>query len=325
MLNKQSTQLLNQLELHVYTANPEIVHYCKDGFPGWLLTLLAKYPSASKLSRAKIKSLAKIPYITKDRATQLIENAKKSVAAEADMITDQLITATVNQILQIKKTIKSQTQIMARNCALPEVELLKTFNGISDYSAIGLILQIQSVERFASVKKMASFYGLHPVFKTSGDGSTKARMSKKGSKEIRHILFMVAFASIRHNPLISRIYKERLEKGMAKMAAIGYCMHKILRIIYGMLKNNTAFDPAIDQKNTEKIQSTRNKIRKDKNRRIQDYDAKAPVSRRQNIKRKGRNLSQGDPITVNGIAAPSQQKPNKNLSVCKAGGPAHGG
>ena len=29
---------------------------------------------------------------------------------------------------------------------------------------------------------------------------------------------------------------------MKKMAAIGLCMHKILRIIYGMLKNNQAYD-----------------------------------------------------------------------------------
>ncbi len=143
-------------------------------------------------------------------------------------------------------------------------------------------------------------------------------MSKQGRKEARHILFMAALASIRHNPLISRIYKERVEKGMEKMAAIGYCMHKILRIIYGMLKSNTAFDPTIDQKNREK-HTKQKRVSKDKNRRIQDYDAKAPVSRRQSVKRKERNPSQGDGITVNGIEAPFQSEPNWNQHVCKEG------
>ena len=46
-----------------------------------------------------------------------------------------------------------------------EVELLKTFKGIGDYSAIGLMLEIQAVERFATAKKLASFFGLHPIFK----------------------------------------------------------------------------------------------------------------------------------------------------------------
>jgi hypothetical protein len=88
------------------------------------------------------------------------------------------------------------------------------------------------------------------------------------------------------------------------MAAVGYCMHKILRIIYGMLKNNTAFDPAIDDKNRENHVGHQGGS-KDKSRRLQEYDAKAPVSRRQSIKRKERNSSQGDKITVSGIEAPS--------------------
>ena len=50
-------------------------------------------------------------------------------------------------------------------CRVPEVELLKTFKGIGASSAIGLILEIGSVERFASAKKLASFFGLHPVYK----------------------------------------------------------------------------------------------------------------------------------------------------------------
>jgi len=305
MSDKQGTQLLNQLEMLVYTANPEIVHYCKDGVPGWVLSLLERYPTAYRLSKAKTKSVAKIPYVTEERAARLIENAKKSVAAETDMITEQLIKATVREILRIKKTVKEQTKMMAKQCDLPEVGLLKTFNGIGDCSAIGLILQIQSVERFASVKKIASFFGLHPIFRESGDGGIKPRMSKQGCREARHILFMVALAAIRHNPLISRIYKERLEKGMARMAAIGYCMHKILRIIYGMLKNNTAFNPAIDEKNREK-QTKQQGVPKDKSRRVQGYDSKAPVSGRQSVKRKERNSSQGGEITKSGIKAPSQ-------------------
>jgi len=41
---------------------------------------------------------------------------------------------------------------MATECAIPEVDLLKTFAGIEDYSAIGLMLQIQAVERFRQQK-----------------------------------------------------------------------------------------------------------------------------------------------------------------------------
>jgi len=292
MLTKQNTQLLNQLESLVYSANPEILKYCQEETPSWVLKLLKQYPTAAKLAKAKVTSVSRIPYVSAVRAKELIKVAKTSVASAADSITAQLISATVNQILQLKKTIKAQTQIMATECAIPEVDLLKTFTGIGDYSAIGLMLEIQAVERFLTAKKLASFFGIHPVYKTSGDGAAGFRMSKKGRKEPRAILFMVAMSAIGCNPLIRDIYQKHVTNGMKKMAAIGLCMHKILRIIYGMLKNNTPFDPEVDLKNRERVNLNSQQERKDKNRRFQEFDKNAPISRRQKKKREEQRLSQ---------------------------------
>lgn len=305
MLTKQCTQLLNQLEPLMYSANPELLVYCKDSPPEWVLKLLEKHPTAQNLARAKVTSLARIPYISSARAEELVAIAKQSVASTIDKVTQQLIVATVKQILHLKKTIKVQTEIMARECSVSEVELLKTFIGISDHSAIGLMLEIQSVKRFRSVKKLASFFGLHPELKISGDGVAAFRMSKKGRKEPRQILFMVALTGINTNPLIRTVYENHVEKGMEKMAALGLCMHKILRIIYGMLKNNQPFDPEIDLKNRERTSNRKKIHRKDKNRRYQGYDPKAPISRRQHLKRVERKQSHSaDNGTKVGIIAP---------------------
>ena len=292
MLLKQKTQLLNQLESNLYGANPEILGYCKNGVPKWVLSLLGRYPTATKLAKAKRSSLTLIPYVTQSKAKALIQSAKKSVASATDQIAAQIIQATVKQIQQLTKAIESQEKILAENCSLPQVQLLKTFPGISDISAIGLILEIGSVERFAKAKKITSFFGLHPVFKKSGDGTWGFHMSKKGRVVPRQILYMVAMVAIQCNPLIKEIYLKHTEKGMKKKAALGVCMHKICRIIYGMLKHNTAFDPNVDRKNREKSPQGKTKIRKDKRRRYQSFDTKAPISARQNKKRKERKQSQ---------------------------------
>ena len=91
MLTKQSTQLFNQLEPLIYSANPELLAYCKNGVPRWILKLLARYPTASKLSKAKVVSVARIPYISSARAQELVINAKNSVASSTDEIAAQLI------------------------------------------------------------------------------------------------------------------------------------------------------------------------------------------------------------------------------------------
>ena len=148
------------------------------------------------------------------------------------------------------------------------------------------MLEIGSVERFATAKKLASFFGLHPIYKKSGDGKWGFHMSKKGRVVPRQILYMVTLSAIRWNPFVKEIFANQLKKGMKKMAAIGVCMHKILRIIYGMLKNNQPFDPEIDKHNRLKQWQNSTKVSKDPGRRYQSHDSAAPISRRQTKKRK---------------------------------------
>lgn len=224
MLTKQKVQLLNQLESLLYIANPEVLSYCSNKVNLWTLRMLKQYPTAKQLSKARVSTLSKIPYITE--------------------------------------------------------------------SLVGLMIEILSVERFSSVKKLASFFGVHPVFKQSGDGLSGFKMSKRGRKEPRQILFNVARFAVVHNPYIKEIYAMHLQKGMPKMAALGAVMYKILRIVYGMLKNNKPFDPEIDRANRAKHNRVDNQNKTDYSRRYQPMDTKAPISRRQIKKRKEQEKSQ---------------------------------
>ena len=305
MLTKQRTQFLNQFKGLLYTSNPELLGYCQSETPAWVLKLAIKYPSAARLKRANVKSVAKIPFVSKEKAQQLATDAKRSVASATDTETEQLIIATARQIIHLNQTIDTQSQRMINTCKLPEVELLKTFDGISDKSAIGLIIEIQTVKRFATAKKLASFFGAHPVYKISGDGVGGIKMSKQGRKQPRHILYMITLAAIKCNPLIKQIYEKHQRNGKHNMAAMGICMHKILRIIYGVLKHNKPFDPRIDIANRQLSAQAKEAVpKKNASRRFQEYDTKAPVSRRQKKKRLERGRSHSVPDTKSGITAP---------------------
>jgi len=75
-------------------------------------------------------------------------------------------------------------------------------------------------------------------------------------------------------------------------------MHKILRIIYGMLKHKQAFNPEFDKLNCERSkekvleEKQQEFVNVEKNRRYQQFDTKAPVSKKQIKKRKEYELSQ---------------------------------
>ncbi len=300
LLKKQKTQLLNQLSTLYYSSFPEIGSYCKSGVPNWILELLKKYPTAKSLSRAKASTVSHIQYISVDKAKELIELARNSVSSCTEALMDSMIKSVVSQIQHLGKIISAQKKQLAAQCSIPEVELLKSIIGISDWTAIGLVIEIGPVERFSTAKKLASYLGLHPQYKQSGDGTSKVQMSKQGRVEGRNLLFMAANSAIMHNPVIQRTYKRHLARGKSHLSALGVCMHKLLRIVYGMLKSGKAFNSAHEESIVKVVSLSIEKGSK-KTRRYQSYDANSPISRRQYKNRKADIERQNDNIIEYGV------------------------
>lgn len=296
-LTKQKARLLAQLEKLLYIANPEILIYCKDTISQWVLKLLDLCPTANCLANTPVDEIAKIRYISQSRAVELVANAQKSVAAASDVLTEDSIRAIAAEIRHLQQLINKQTALVEKENPVPEIELLKSFGAIGTNSALGLLIEMGHIEQFPTVKHLCSYWGLHPKFKTSGDGMSAVRMSKAGRKEARAILFMVTMTAIVQNPLIRDVYYRNLNKGKSKLDAIGVCMHKIARIVYGMLKNKTPFNPAIDRNNQDRAQQKKINDNLSRNRRHQPVDRKAPVSRRQYKKRKEQEMSQDKPVS----------------------------
>ncbi len=310
---KQKTQLSNHLQALLYTNMPELVGYCRDGIPHWLLQVLANYASYDQLKAAGIDRLGQIRYLSGMKAGNLLDKIA-SEPGDSGPVSAGIIATLARQMLTLEDDIQDQKKLLANHyqsygeCP-GEIELLCSFPGIAVWSAVGLMLNIGSVQMFENVKQLASHLGVHPLYKQSGDGSWGHHMSKQGRSEARAILYMVARSAIQCNPLIRQTYQAFLNKGMARKAALGVCMHKILRIVYGMLKNNTPFNAQIDRKNSQKGKNVSSHKKRDKRRRWQDFDPQAPLSQRQHKKRKEQARSQDDQLAKCGIQrlAPTPQ------------------
>jgi transposase len=305
MQKMQRVQTINQLETLLYSANPTLMRFKNDTFPNWLLELIIQCPTASLLAQAKPEELAKIPYLSLSRASEIVAEAKQSIASATDDNAALLVKQIALQIKLFNQNIDSQMKLIEHDFQCFEIDLLTSFIGIGSVSAIGMLLEIGTIKRFPTVKNFCSYFGLHPKFKQSGDKIIGVRMSKQGSPNMRKILFNVTKCAIVHNLLIKELYESKVAEGMEKMAAIGVCMHKVLRIIYGILKNGSSFDATVDTKNKERSKSKEKEKKQaettyvKKNRRYQDFDKKAPVSKRQTKKRKEHALSQCEITTQN--------------------------
>lgn len=302
MLQKQKVQLSNQLEKLLYQHFPEMLIYCRHGMPGWLLMILSRYSSAVALVKAGDKKLVAVKGVSVAKACALVKKAEQSQQVVSKHI-EHVIAVTCKEILHKQQLIESEKAYLADLYEHNEqVQLINSIRCIGKDSSIALALEIQDIGRFETVEKLTSYFGVHPSFKQSGDGKWASHMSKKGRGELRAVLYMTAMTGIRHNHILKQIYARFRAKGMKHYQAMGVVMHKLLRIIYGVLKNNRPYDPAIDEKNTteakqkkeqkEQEAAEKKSIVQQKIYRFQGQSIEAPISRRAAEKRKKQAASQ---------------------------------
>jgi transposase len=300
LLVKQKTQLLNHLESLLYSSMPEVLTFCRHGMPQWLVRLLAKYPTYQQLKQAR---LTQIPFVSQRKALTVLARIEHGIG-ESDTLSGSIISSVATQILALEQEIKRAKQHLEKTCEHHNalVALLCSFKGISTYSAVGLLVYIGTISRFSSAKKLASYFGVHPIFKQSGDGIWGMHMSKQGAADVRALLYMVALGSIRHNPIIRELYARCRVKGMNNSAALGVCMHTILRIVYGILAHNAPFDPETHHHHHER--TAQHGLHNETKVQHRDYDQLAPISHRQHKKRKAQTPSQDEKLVTCGIRQP---------------------
>lgn len=120
---------------------------------------------------------------------------------------------------------------------------LKTIPGIGRVLSDELTAMLRSRD-FRRASEPAAFVGLIPIFHESGTSVHKRPvMSKAGAGRLRAKLYMGAIVAIRHNPQIRAHYERLLARGKAKMSALGAAMRKLVQMAFGVLKNQSDYDP----------------------------------------------------------------------------------
>ncbi len=91
---------------------------------------------------------------------------------------------------------------------------------------------------------MAAFAGLTPQEYQSGTSVRgRTRLCKIGNPHLRKAFYFPIFESIRRCPQIQAFRERLLEAGKNKMQVVGAVMHKLIRVVYGVLKSGQPFDP----------------------------------------------------------------------------------
>jgi transposase len=125
-----------------------------------------------------------------------------------------------------------------------QAKLLCSIPGIALCSAAKILSELAGKD-FQSAHQLALYAGLNPKENQSGRSKGKTSLSKIGNAFLRKALFMPASAATRFcHPIklwVQQIKSRRPD--LAKLAIRGAVMHKLIRIVFGVLKHQTPFDP----------------------------------------------------------------------------------
>lgn len=250
---QHSTRLANRLHNQLARVFPELDVVVPSISAVWVLQLLAKYPTPAKIARAQLRSLEALPYTPQGKAAVVQEAARNSVGSLQGDVAEQLIQGLTAQLQQSQATEKALEKLLEQTFkALPEGghRQVPTIDGIGIATAAVLAAKIVSIDRFATVERLISYFGVFPEENTSGVDKRgnpvppgTMRMSPKGNDLARRYLYMAAMAAVRHNPAVRAVYARQRARGKRGDVALGHCMRKLLQQVFAVWVTNRPYDP----------------------------------------------------------------------------------
>lgn len=133
-----------------------------------------------------------------------------------------------------------EAELQRRTQGIRAVELLRTIPGIGTIWAATIYAEIGDINRFASRKAFASYTGLVPSVRSSGERTHLGNITHTGSRPLRMALVEVAQSIIRKSPSLGRLYARVNYRSNWQKARVAVA-RKLALIIYAMLKKQTPF------------------------------------------------------------------------------------
>lgn len=210
-----------------------IAQFCRDLQPApW-------QPSAAEVSQLqgytrRLDALEHMLTEEKNRLHVVSEDLVADIEAHIQFLQEQVET--------VKKRLREHIQ--AHEGLQQHHELLTSIVGVGESTAARVLAEIGAIEHFDSARQLAAFAGLTPQEHTSGSSvQGKTRLCKIGNRRLRKALYFPALTWWRRCPQARAFGERLLAAGKTKMQVIGALMHKLIRVIYGILKSRQPFDP----------------------------------------------------------------------------------
>ena len=250
----EMTALKNEIKRLLNITFPELEHMAGI-FTKSILKLLQQHPSAFALRDADLGQLSQMliadSYGHKREAfaAELIKAAHSSIGSKSpakEMILKQKIAL----LLHLEDALQEITGMlieMSRKLMDEDINIMTSIKGIGDKAAANFLIEMGGdINQFERSGKIIAMAGLDPAVYQSGKHEGKGRITKRGNRHLRRIIWLMTTKVIQYTDIFNVYYLQRRKEGLPYKMAVLATAHKLIRVIYAMLTQRTTFCPQVN-------------------------------------------------------------------------------
>lgn len=183
----------------------------------------------------------------KPKIQKLVEVSRHSIGITQGQQMARIEIATlVRRYRQLEQEIAALTEeLVALAQTMVEYEWLQTIPGLGDATIVELLSEIGSFHQYQDPRQLIKLAGLTLKENSSGQHKGQKRISKRGRRRLRTLLFRVMMPLIRHNKAFRALheyYTTRPVNPLRKKQSIVVLCGKLLKIVYAVCVKQQAFD-----------------------------------------------------------------------------------
>jgi len=177
------------------------------------------------------------------RELNRLDSSEFSLSSERVLASlKEMIRALKSEIEKLKKDIDNH--INGHPKLKNNRKLLESIPGIGSVLSRELTY-LFAAKKFKNAKQVGAYSGLIPKFHESGKLKGRTTLSKTGPSRLRAKLYMAAVVAGRYNKSVMRQKETLLKRGKTMMQVIGANMRKLMQICFGVVKNQTEYQPQV--------------------------------------------------------------------------------
>ena len=238
----------NEIKRILQSAFPELESVC-NVFTATMLMFLKEFPSARFIRASKAKVIAEaLERCGKGRkvsisADDIIRTAKNSIAS-ISLAKELILPRKISTLLHLMEQLEQITGILSELCAsiaIEEMEIITSIDGIGDATGAAFLAEIGDISNFSSHKSLIAYAGIDPTVFQSGKFQGTSRISKRGNRHLRRLVYLMTIGVVRCNAFFKSYFLKRKQDGLPFRKAVMATAHKLIRVIFAMLSHNVKF------------------------------------------------------------------------------------